>query len=129
MRGLQSEILAKHGRQRRPGAGRPLTVPKNASEAVTHMLSQGTKFQKLNSQAWFGDAFDIAAGVRDIPADRLTDVFKTRVSQAADLYDQLAETTEQYAGVLREIAADIGNGRRFRRHSNGKVKEEGELAV
>ncbi len=128
VRGLQSEILAKHGRQRRPGAGRPLAVPKSASEAVTHMLSQGTKFRNLNSQAWFGDAFDIRAGVRDIPADRLTDVFKARVSQAADLYDQLAETTEQYAGVLREIAADIGERQEVQAALERQRKAQGQLA-
>jgi hypothetical protein len=127
VQGLQNEILGKHGRQRRPGAGRPLKVPKNVSDAVTHMLSQGTKFQKLNSQAWFGDAFDIREGVRDVPADKLTDVFKARVNQAANLYDQLAETTVQNADVLREIAADIEERMQAQVELEQQWKEEGEL--
>jgi hypothetical protein len=127
VRGLQDEILAKYGRQRRPGAGRPLTVPKNASQAVTHMLSQGTKFQKLNSQAWFGDAFDIEEAAGEIPADKLTEEFKTRVSQAADLYDELAETTVQNAKVLREIESDIEQRILEQARVEQEAAEEGEL--
>ena len=93
------------------------------------MLSQGTKFRNLNSQAWFGDAFDIRVGVRDIPADRLTDVFKARVSQAADLYDQLADTTVQKADVLREIAADIEERMQAQAELERQLKEEGELCL
>jgi hypothetical protein len=116
----------KFGYQHQPGAGRPLKLPKSVKSAVTHMVAQATKFVKLNRNAWFGNAFDLREEVRRTPADKLTDELKESISEAADAFDQLAETTVQKAGVLRQVVADIERRMQSQAELGRQAQQEAE---
>ncbi len=119
----------KLGYRHQPGAGRPFKVPKSVKAAVTHMLSQAAKFDKLHREAWFGDAFDLREEVREIPANKLTEEFKESISQTADAFDQLAESTVQNAQVLREVVSNVEQRMQAQAELNRRVEEEAELCT
>jgi hypothetical protein len=127
VRELQNAFREKYGLRRQPGAGRPVMVPKNVKAAVTHMLSQAEKFDKLHREAWFCDAFDLREEIAGTPADKLSDELRESVSQTTEVFDQLAETTVQSARVLREILADVQNRMQAQAELEQQWKEEGEL--
>lgn len=87
---LIKAIKERYGARRSPGAGRPCKVPKNANAAITHLTAQTEKFLRTN-EVWFGDRFDIANALKEIPADRLTNDLKESLANAADLCDQLSK--------------------------------------
>ncbi len=127
VRELQNAIQEKYGRRRQPGAGRPPKLPKSVKGAVTHMLSQAEKFDKLHREAWFCDAFDLREEIVETPANKLTDELRESVGQTADAFDELAETTVQSAKVLREILADVQDRMQTQAELEQQREEEGEL--
>ena len=121
---LQKAHMEKVGPRNKPGAGRPLKTPKHPKAAIVHLTAQAGQFIKANDEIWFGDAFDIPTAVDEIPSSKLTDELKTQISEAAELYDKVAETVSEKGEVLREVLANVEHRLRAQAEYNRQVEAE-----
>ena len=124
---LHKTIRAKLGMRRKSGAGRPLKTPKTVKAALVHSTEQARKFVKSNDEIWFGTAFDIPNAVRDIPADKLTEELRTKISEAVEQYDRVNETTNKNAQHLRDILANVDRRMQAQAEHDRRVQAEKDI--
>ena len=61
---LFDAIKQKFGVRRKPGAGRPMKVPRDVTKALIHLNAQADNFIRCNERVWFGEHFDIIESLR-----------------------------------------------------------------
>jgi len=124
VRDMEREIRAKYGQRRKPGAGRPLKKSKTVTAAVRHATEQAKLFVKHCDQVWFGDEFSIPDEVETIPGDKLSEEFENQISEAADLFTQLAKTATRNAEALRGTLKKVEARRQAQAEAEAKVLAE-----
>jgi hypothetical protein len=85
-------IKTEFGVRRKPGAGRPMKVPRDVTKALIHLNAQADNFIRWNDQIWFGEQFDIIESVADVPVDLLNDKFKEQLPLWVHRGNIVAET-------------------------------------
>lgn len=108
---LFKEIQGERGRQRQPGGGRRIKVPKNIKAAVTHFTAQAEKFIRANDQVWFGEDFDIVDELAEVPADKLSDELKEQVLEVADFWEKIMALGKVNGERLREAIEELDRRR------------------
>ena len=63
---LYDAIKQKFGVRRKPGAGRPMKIPRDVTKALIHLNAQADNFIHCNEQVWFGNQFDIVESLADV---------------------------------------------------------------
>ncbi len=94
--------------RRSRGIRTPTTkVPTSARGCLTHVFSQAQKFVFNHDNAWTGDAFDLPATVKDIPADKLSDKLLAAVREAKTQVTKLQERATKMEKLLSGTETDI----------------------
>ena len=120
------EAYQQLGVRRKPGAGRPLKVPKKIEGALTHFETQIEQFVKLSDQVWFGDQYNIISEIKELPATELTEELRTRLDEDAKKADNLAVKAAGDAKALREALADVDRRIAAQAKINAEVQAEEE---
>jgi len=99
------ELCAREPR----GSGRPpsIKIPGTARACLTHVQSQAAKFVSNCDHAWTGDAFDLIATVKDIPADKLNDTLLSAVLETRERIVELRARADQMDRVLSDTRVSI----------------------
>jgi len=104
---LYDAIKQKFGVRRKPGAGRPMKVPRSVTKALIHLSAQADSFIHCNERIWFGEQFDIIESVTDVPTSMLDENFKERLTEAAETCEKLARLAEADAEKLRKALSQV----------------------
>ena len=104
---LYDAIKEKYGVRRKPGAGRPMKVPRNVTKALIHLRAQADNFIHCNGQVWFGEQFDITASLADVPTSVLNEEVRERLTEAAETCEKLAALAEADAQKLRKALSHV----------------------
>jgi hypothetical protein len=104
---LYDAIKQKFGVRRKPGAGRPMKVPRDVTKALIHLNAQADNFIHCNERVWFGAQFDIIESLTDLPSSLLSDQFKKQLTAAAETCEKLAELANTDAERLREALSEV----------------------
>jgi hypothetical protein len=92
---------------RKRGAGRPFKVPANLTRALTHMSAQSNNYQRAHWEVWFGEKYNIADVVPDLPASLLTDDLRKQLEEALEGCESLISIAEAEAEQLREALQTV----------------------
>jgi hypothetical protein len=104
VRELDAEIKRHEPKlPRKRGAGRPFKVPANLTRALAHMSAQSNNYQRAHEEVWFGDKYNIADVVPDLPASILTDDLRNQLEEALQGCESLISVAEAEAEQLREV--------------------------
>lgn len=123
---LYDAIKQKYGVRRKPGAGRPMKIPKDVTKALIHLHAQADYFMHCNELVWFGKQFDIIESVAELPAGLLNDKFKDQLTEAAETCERLAELAETDAKSLREALSEVERRMAVQAEYARKAAEEDE---
>lgn len=94
--------------RRSRGTRTPVTkVPTSARGCLTHVQSQASKFVYNHDNAWTGDAFDLDASIKEIPADKLSDKLLAAVREAKLQVTKLQARATTMANLLSSTEANI----------------------
>jgi len=104
---LYDAIKQKFGVRRKPGAGRPMKVPRDVTKALIHLNAQADNFIHCNERVWFGKQFDIMESLTDVPTAMLDEKFKDQLTEAAEICEKLARLAEENAQKLRKALSQV----------------------
>jgi len=104
---LYDAIKQKFGVRRKPGAGRPMKVPRDVTKALIHLNAQADNFIRCNERVWFGEEFDIIESLADLPSSVLSDQFKEQLTEAAEMCEKLARLAEANSHKLRQALSQV----------------------
>ncbi len=100
---LYDAIKQKFGVRRKPGAGRPFKVPSSLTKALIHLSTQGDAYVRAHGQIWFGEDFNIAEQVPDLPPSLLSDKLREQLGDALKACEKLSSVAEAEASELRTV--------------------------
>jgi len=84
-----------------------IKIPNSAQGCLTHVSSQAEKYVYNHDKAWTGDAFDLAATVKDIPADKLSIKLLDAVRETKKRVDGMQTRAATMVQILSDIEVDI----------------------
>lgn len=123
---LVDAIKRKFGVRRKPGAGRPMKVPRNVTKALIHLSEQSTAYRHLHEKIWFGEKFNIAEKVPDLPSSLLSDELREQLGDALNACESLASVAEAEAKELRGVIALVDKRMAAQAECDRKAAEEGD---
>ena len=126
---LYDAIKQKFGVRRKPGAGRPMKIPRDVTKALIHLNAQADYFMHCNEQVWFGKQFDIIESLTTCLASLLNDKFKDQLTEAAETCERLAELAETDAQKLREALSEVERRMAVQAEYEQQGREEENFAV
>jgi hypothetical protein len=100
-RQLYDAIKKKFGVRRKRGAGRPYKVPSSLTKALTHLSTQATAYRHAHGKIWFGEQYNIAAVVQDMPPGLPSEGLRKQLAEALEGCESLASVAEAEAQELR----------------------------
>jgi hypothetical protein len=125
---LYDAIKEKYGVRRKPGAGRPLKVPRNVTKALLHLRAQADNFIHCNEKVWFGEQFDLVESMTDLAGSVLSDEFKEQLSEAAETCEKLAALAEADAQKLRQALSEVDRRMAAQAKFEQQAREEEEMS-
>ena len=124
VRELFKAIQGERGRQRQPGGGRRIKVPKNIKAAVIHFTAQAALFVKANEQVWFGEDFDIVDELAAVTADKLSDELKEQIQEVADYWEKIMALGKENSERLQEAIDRMDRRREFQAELERQAEAE-----
>jgi hypothetical protein len=130
VRDLDRAIKAAYPKPRRKkGAGRPYKVPSSLTKALIHITAQSDTYRRAHEDIWFGEKFNIAVAVPDIPADRLSDSLRQQLEETLKGCESLARVAEAEVKELRSVLAQVDERRAAQAECDRKASEEMSCAA
>ena len=126
VRDLEREIAKDQPRPRKRGAGRPFKVPSSLKKALTHLNEQSTLYRHAHEKIWFGEQFNIAEKVPDLPSSVLSEDLRGQLEEALEGCESLASVAAVEAEELRKVIALVDKRMAVQAECNRKAAEEGE---
>jgi hypothetical protein len=123
---LEHEIKKAQLKPRKPGAGRPFKVPSSLSKALAHLNAQSSAYLHAHEKIWFGESFNIAEVVPDLPASSLSENLREQLGEALKGCESLASVAEAEAQELRSAIELVDNRMAAQAECNRKAIEEDE---
>jgi hypothetical protein len=126
---LYDAITLKFGVRRKPGAGRPMKVPRDVTKALIHLNAQADNFIHCNERVWFGEQFDIIESLTDVPSSLLDETFKKQLTEATEACEKLARLAEEDARKLHQALSQIERRMAAQAKCDQQAQEELSCAV
>jgi hypothetical protein len=124
VRDLDREIRKTRPKPRKRGAGRPYKVPSSLTKALIHITAQSDTYRRAHEDIWFGEKFNIAAAVPDIPSNLLSDSLREQLEAALKGCESLARVAEAEVKELRSVLAQVDKRRAAQAEYDRKAREE-----
>jgi len=121
---LEHEIKNAQPKPRKPGAGRPFKVPSSLTKALTHLNAQSNAYLHAHEKIWFGENFNIAEVVPDLPASSLSENLREQLGDALKGCESLASVAEAEAQELRSAIALVDKRMAAQAECDRKAQEE-----
>jgi len=121
---LECEIKKNQPKPRERGAGRPFKVPSSLTKALTHLAAQSDAYVRAHKQIWFGEEFNIAEKVPDLPSSLLSDKLREQLEEALKGCESLASVAEAETNELRGAIALVDNRMAAQAECDRKALEE-----
>jgi len=102
---LERVIKKCQPKPRKRGAGRPFKVPSSLTKALSHLSEQSTAYRRAHEKIWFGEQFNIAEKVPDLPSSVLSATLRGQLEEALEGCESLASVAEAEAEELRNVIA------------------------
>ncbi len=123
---LEREIKKDQPKPRKRGAGRPFKVPSSLKKALTHLNEQSTLYRHAHEKIWFGEQFNIAEKVPDLPSSVLSEDLREQLEEALEGCESLAGVAEAEAKELRKVIALVDKRMAVQAECNRRAAEEGD---
>jgi hypothetical protein len=121
---LEHEIKANQPKPRKRGAGRPFKVPSSLTKALTHLNAQSDAYVRAHKQIWFGEEFNIADQVPELPSSLLSDKLRDQLGDALKACESLVSVAEAEAQELRGVIDLVDKRRAAQAECDRKAEEE-----
>jgi HTH domain found in ParB protein len=128
VRDLDREIKKNQPKPRKPGAGRPMKVPRDVTKALIHLNAQADNFIHCNERVWFGAQFDIIESLTDLPSSLLSDKFTKQLTAAAESCERLARMADADAEKLRDALSEVERRMALQAKFDKQAQEEEEMS-
>ena len=99
-------------------------MPSSLTKALTHMSTQATTYRSAHEKIWFGEEYNIAQVVPDLPSSLLSEGLRKQLADALEGCESLATVAEEEANELREVLALVDKRMAAQAESDRKAAEE-----
>ncbi|MGO9108070.1 MAG: hypothetical protein ACLP9L_02445 [Thermoguttaceae bacterium] len=101
-------------------------MPSSLSKALAHLNAQSNAYLHAHEKIWFGENFNIAEVVPDLPESSLSDDLREQLGEALKGCESLASVAEAEAQELRSAIALVDRRMAAQAECNRKAIEEDE---
>ena len=104
---LLREIRRTYRRQRAPGGGRKLAVPRSVKAALSNIAGIATTFASRSTSVWFGPQFDATAAIQSMPSAAFDDAFVEQLQETKAACQSVRDAANRDIAALETMAAHV----------------------
>jgi hypothetical protein len=99
-------------------------VPSSLTKALTHLNAQSDAYVRAHKQIWFGEEFNIANQVPELPPSLLSDKLRDQLGDALKACESLSSVVEAEAQELRGVIELVDKRRAAQAECDREAQEE-----